>query len=268
MWCNYIQRQHFIKILYKIDEESDTKLYMSYIFQCVQWIFAKVLDLLLPARYNKSSNGSSADRFDEFLKHIHLRLAKMRKHSNVQYALRYKESDVKNLIWKFKYFLNPEALRICTYILYDQLVADVSDRVNLIPFQTPHLLLHYPSSTYFKGKKKFDHMKELMLMLDSMQRAQSDTSSPFFTCCTHAVLPNHKSTEQAQHTGSRVQRFKWSKERFILSNKFEAYMENHPEIRHVYCIDDVVTTGASMQAVSKMLEEKFHVEVIKFCICH
>ena len=240
-------------------------------------LFSRILNLLLPVRQNVWVRDPSKESFDEVMQDICLSASDARIHEQVQYTLRYREAGAKMLIWKFKYFLNPEALRICTYILYDQLIADASDRVAQIPFRIPHVLLHYPSSTYFKGKKKFDHMKELTLLLDSMQH----TLTPFFVCCTHAVLPNKDFSRQtdgrgadanayagAQHTGSRTQRFKWSKERFVLSKTFEMYMESHPEVRHIYCIDDVVTTGASMHAVSNMIEKKFAVEVRKFCICH
>jgi hypothetical protein len=87
-----------------------------------------------------------------------------------------------------------------------------------------------------------------------------------------------------QHLGTRRQRFDWSKKRFVLSPTFEKYMQEHAHTNslvtrmsqtehispktYIYCIDDVVTTGASMQAVSKMLEKEFDVQVMKFCICH
>lgn len=190
-------------------------------------------------------------------------------YANVFYSLRYKDAHTKKVLWKFKYYLDPEALRICTYILYDQLVADASDRVTKIPFCAPYIVLHYPSSSYFKGKKKFDHMKELTLLLDSLQ----NMNEPFFICCTHTILPNQNVGQnnawqnlQSQHTGSRRQRFEWSKQRFVLSPDFEKFMRNLRE--DIYCIDDIVTTGASMQAVSDILKDKYNVKVSKFCICH
>lgn len=213
-------------------------------------------------------------------------------YADVFYSLRYKDTHIKRVLWKFKYYLDPQALRICAYILYDQLVAEASDRVTQIPFCTPYIVLHYPSSSYFKGKKKFDHMKELTLLLDSLQNMYE----PFFVCCTHAILPNQNVGQnnawqnlQSQHTGSRRQRFEWSKQRFVLSPDFEKFIEgrgkgtqdsdqgvmrvhvphtSHIHKTHIYCIDDIVTTGASMQAVSDILEDKYNVKVFKFCVCH
>ncbi len=213
---------------------------------------------------------------------LYLQMNESNSYIDVFYSLKYKDNTAKKILWRFKYFLDQDALQICTYILYDQLVADASDKVTKIPFRGPHILLHYPSSTYFKSQKTFDHMKELTLLLDSLQ----DIHNPFFICCTHAVLPNQDVPEdlESQHTGSRKQRFEWSKKRFRLSPKFEKFMQcrlktaeefgtktlrtHISRISHIYCIDDVVTTGASMQALSDILQKKYNVKISKFCICH
>lgn len=228
----------------------------------------KSINLLFPRRFTRTTYGIPFQQLNT----VH-------SYATVLYWLHYQEGETKRLIWRFKYFLDNEPLRVCTYILYDQLVADASDRVHKIPFRTPYLLLHYPSSTYFKGKKQFDHMKELTLLLDSLQ----DSQKPFFLCCTHAILPNQNKADEleSQHTGSRKQRFVWSKKRFVLSPQFEDFIQRrlkttyafdyestktHPS--HLYCIDDIVTTGASMNAVTEILQKKYNVHVSKFCICH
>ncbi|MDQ5911875.1 MAG: hypothetical protein QG568_87 [Patescibacteria group bacterium] len=208
-------------------------------------------------------------------------ISRMHSHGDVMYALEYKQKSIKKMLWDFKYYLNKDALQACTYILYDQLLADASDRVGKIPFRVPHVLIHYPSSTYFRDDKSFDHMKELMLLLDTLQ----NSDEPFFTCCVHAVLPRQgvssdisDNAHTPQHLGTRRQRFEWSKWRFVLSPAFEKYMQERTyrsspntqisPVTYIYCIDDVVTTGASMQSVSDMLHERFDVEILKFCICH
>lgn len=235
-------------------------------------ILYKAIELLFPRVFTHTTYVVSLQKIN----HIHT-------YADVLYWLQYQEDKTKKLIWKFKYFLDTEALRVCTYILYDQLVADVSDRVNRIPFSTQHIVLHYPSSTYFKGKKQFDHMKELILSMDALQNIHE----PFFLCCTHAILPNQNQIDvlKSQHAGSRRQRIEWSKKRFVLSPQFDEFMQkpenwqnhysihnpitNHTSrISHIYCIDDIVTTGASMKSVSDMLQEKYGVKVSKFCICH
>lgn len=252
------------------------------------------LDIFFPI---KSTSGAYATNHTKHANchnlNVRHEMSLSRSHGDVFYTLKYKQDSVKRMIWRFKYYLDKSALRMCTYILYDQLLADVSDRVGRLPFQAPSILIHYPSSTYFRGDKNFDHMKELMLLLDSFQ----NQDEPFFTCCIHAVLLRQRQSithefmsgtseneYTPQHLGTRRQRFEWSKKRFVLSPNFEKYMQEraHKSLpvrrtpqtahispkTHIYCIDDVVTTGASMEAISNMLEQKFDIQVLKFCICH
>lgn len=205
-------------------------------------------------------------------------------YQSIQYALTYQNPEIKRLIWKFKYYLHQDALEMCANVLYDQLIADISDTISKIPFQKPYILVHCPSSTYFKGLKKFDHMKELTLRMDALQ----DSHNPFFTCCIHAIVPNERYAFglDSQHTGTRAERLAWAKQRFELSESFVQYMrdvvadskQNTPDL--IYCIDDVVTSGASMKAISQMLQEKLnivragtmksavHCKIELFCICH
>lgn len=208
-------------------------------------------------------------------------------HARSTYFLKYKDPEVKKRIWQFKYYLNQVALTECTYILYDELIAEVSDRVSQIPFCDPYPLIHCPSSTYFKGNKKFDHMKELVCKFDELQNPESH----FFISCTHAILPRanqatnsgdirlagHVGAEtnmRAQHTGTRKERLEWADQRFFISEKFENYFKEKlgdsvlSERPTIYCIDDVITTGASLSSVSKLLQNKFNVRVKTFCICH
>lgn len=192
-----------------------------------------------------------------------------RTYVGIKYFLEYRNTVVKHTLWQFKYYLKPQALLQYTYILYDELVAEVSDRVQAIPFKVAHPLIHCPSSTFFKGTKKFDHMKELFTAFDSLQNVEQ----PFFTCCMHAILPSKVSgaASRAQHTGTRKERLEWAKQRFYISEKFEQYLislKSNLQTPAVYCVDDVVTTGASLNAISKLFHDKFDMQLRVFCLCH
>jgi hypothetical protein len=288
-------------------------------------LFGRLIDLIFPKNLSAWSAGKTRGRakietealnYHEVSEELEKKEYEGKTYAGIAYFMKYKNPLVKKAIWQFKYYLNPQAFMECTYILYDELVAEVSDRVTRIPFRGPSPLIHCPSSTYFKGEKKFDHMKELTLALENLQ----DPAMPFFISCIHAILPNMRMDPEeyevrpirvdapnavdakAQHMGTRKERFEWARQRFIISEKFEKYlMENlsprkYPEkfTRHtgaastanpvtasatssgtaplslsvIYCIDDVITTGASLNAISKLIERKFDVKVKAFCLCH
>lgn len=255
-------------------------------------IFIRLLDLLFPRSILGGSRGrfmggfSAKFDYSNYLNYRHRQglVAEMssshKVYAGVTYFMEYQDVITKKMLWQFKYYLKPQSLAYCTYILYDELIAEMSDRITYSPFSRPNPLVHCPSSTYFKSGKKFDHMKELVVEFDTLQNADA----PFFVCCTHAILPNLKSSSdtgiQAQHTGSKKERFEWASKRFLISEKFEQYLrENYlnknseksdklGRIDTIYCIDDVVTTGASLKAISKLFQSKFNVHVKTFCLSH
>ncbi|MCF7865400.1 MAG: hypothetical protein K9M11_02750 [Candidatus Pacebacteria bacterium] len=225
-----------------------------------------LVELLFPKNTNTPRKHNTAERLLEYREPYSKGYSK-KTYAGATYFMEYKNALVKRLLWQFKYFLNPIALRCYTYILYDELIAEVSDRIINIPFSTPYPLIHCPSSTYFKNEKDFDHMKELILYFEKLQ----NPSSPFFLTCTHAVLPkvSNSPTSKAQHTGTRKERFEWAEQRFIISDKFEEYLIKQSNRKiNLYCIDDVVTTGASLNAISKMFKERFGLNVRTFSLCH
>lgn len=192
--------------------------------------------------------------------------------------LPYQDKIIKKLVWDFKYYLKPYAMRFCSNLLCDELVAEMSDRVCTIPFSGPRLIVHCPSSTFFKGEKRFDHMKELLCLIE----AQQNSDQPFFVVCTHAIVPrgmSNASTSKAQHLSSREERLILAQSRFILSKEFIKFFRDKNESeyensiksknsnvtrRHtIYCIDDVTTTGATFAAVTKLFEDEFRDEKVE-----
>jgi predicted amidophosphoribosyltransferase len=237
----------------------------------IGYLLRVVIEIIFPKREEFGEREGSSDRNTLNTSTPTTYRCKPDIYANITYFMKYKDPLVKKRLWQFKYYLNPTSLLWCTYILYDELIAEASDRIDTIPFSRPILLLHCPSSTYFKGGKKFDHMKELTLMFGRLQ----NLSEPFFICCTHAILPNTSSQTgmlRAQHTGTRKERLEWAGQRFFISEKFENYLSEKLgekySSRTIYCIDDVVTTGASLGAISKLFQNKFNIYVKSFCLCH
>ena len=185
--------------------------------------------------------------------------------------LPYQNKLVKKILWDFKYYFKPYAVSFCKEILYDELISDMSDRIKSIPFSKPRLVVHCPSSTFFRGEKSFDHMKELLRVIENEQ----NSVSPFFTACVHAIVP-HLDMQKAQHLSSRAERLILAQSRFIFSKEFIRFMKTY--ISHsatgakyaaqahttlsgladtIYCIDDVMTTGATFAAINHLFKKEF-----------
>lgn len=231
---------------------------------------------------------------------------------NVSALLPYQHPEIKRVLWDFKYYLRPDATEFCANIIFDELVANMSDRVGDMylsqdkiarkdvtqssvaqsgPVQSgPRIVIHCPSSTYFKGEKKFDHMRELLVKIEQWQNSEF----PFFVAGLHAILPNNGSTSgsnsescknstenskdmKAQHFGNRKERFAWAKDRFRLSEEFIKFFSRNGEFEtraiqgapyYIYCIDDVTTTSASFKAISEHIQKELSMPVKCLAIAH
>lgn len=267
--------------------KSAVKLFINLYMRAIR-MFSFVLDVFLPVKntYRENHKVVSTIRVikDLVIEPV-LSTQPIQDSESFRALLPYQHKLIKRLIWDFKYYLKPHAVSCFADIMYDELIADMSERIGTTPFSKPNLIIHCPSSTYFKGEKDFDHMKELLCEIEKRQ----NTPEPFFTACTHAVIPRANSTDsadsaeqtqvspKAQHLSSRAERLILAQSRFILSKEFIKFLRNksrvndirptkHANYAHsstpsehkhtIYCIDDVTTTGATFQAVKNLIEQE------------
>ena len=195
---------------------------------------------------------------------------------------KYRDIPTQKTLWKFKYFNNAHMRSIYAQLLYDELIAHATESSTAHTTRTHYfitledtshllstvfskiILIHPPSSSFFRNEKKFDHMKEVLQHVDSIDGS-------FFTVCTHAVLPSQRnSVTLSQHTQSRDTRIQSAESKFILSPVFVAFIKEQytSNIPHIYCIDDVATTGATLHSVSVHCEKELGILPTLFSISH
>lgn len=157
----------------------------------------------------------------------------------------YRDPDIKRFIWNLKYRLSPESTVIIGRILADELIADLGDTLSHLPLNGPAYIIYAPSSAFASGKRADDQMKIVALAAEGTQNA----ACPFFSICINAVRISKDMT--AQHAGSKKDRLSWSKERYSLSPAFLAKLKADPFV-HIICIDDILTTGATLSAIKNL----------------
>lgn len=177
----------------------------------------------------------------------------------VTYFCRYTDADTKRVVWKFKYYKNKQATSFLGDMLYDELVSHASKTAHAVHKKI--LLIHPPSTSFMKRLKDFDHMKTLLEHIDALDMGE------FFAVCTHAVLPTISSIQLPhQHTSNKETRIMNSRDRFVLSEAFKTYICN-TQPTHIYCIDDVVTTGSTLSAISELCAIHTHITPELFALC-
>lgn len=223
------------------------------------------------------------------------------------YLLPYQNPIVKKAIWNMKYRRNARAIDMCADIFYDEIVADLSDRVGVYPFCThkqvvggtcicraPYIV-YSPSSSFALGQKNYDHMQMVAKSMEKYfdNNSHDSVHSPahnFAHICHGAILYNKDSGINAtQHTQNRSARKLSAKNRFKVSAEFIKYLKNlkgaNSGLRtshnassdasvHIICLDDVTTTGATFDAIRGLLKKelrqncKIECRIDCIALCH
>lgn len=171
---------------------------------------------------------------------------------NIAHFLPYQNPTVKNLIWQMKYHSDEMAIRFCADIFYDEIVTGLSESISALPFNKKVALISIPSSSFVRGEKSYDHMREVMNILEKYFLGQS-----FLSVQNEAIKCNLYGAEKSQHTGKRNERLKWSKSRFYIDGDFGQNMQGlvkDGKNIHVICIDDVTTTGATFLSTHSLIK--------------
>jgi predicted amidophosphoribosyltransferase len=231
------------------------------------------LEQITPSSYKHTPEGRHSETSD----HTKTDYRVVTNSHNI-FALPYQHAFIKKIIWDFKYYMKPYAVSICADMLYDELISNMSERINLTPFSRRSLVVYCPSSSFARGEKAFDHMKELLVEIEQFQ----NPTFPFFVGCIDAIVPQTSNLQlKAQHNSSRAERLSLTQLRFRFSQKFINFLhetskgtdkyrgvmtdqelrslDHAPPTKHIqhyiYCIDDVTTTGATFDAVVNLFKD-------------
>lgn len=160
------------------------------------------------------------------------------------FFLPYQHPVVKRALWNFKYRQAPDETALLASIMYDECVAELSDRVTYIPFRHPAVLIYAPSSMYTAGLKNVDHMQLLASAVGVFQNA----ADPLWIVLNDAVRDTG-ATLIPQHQLKRSERLASAAYRYDMSADATHYLQTH-SVSRVLCIDDITTTGATLAALS------------------
>lgn len=249
---------------------------------------AVFIDTLLPRLTSPSHNFihelEKINLYRVFSENSYSYINKNRKDIQTYSFFNYKDPIIKKTIWGFKYKLDAKSLEAFSHILFDEVIAHLFDTASLITFSIPTFIVYCPSSSYISGKKHFDQMKELSLYIEKLQ----NPSQPFFSTCCDAI--NVLSTKD-QHLGTKIERLAWAKNKYKTTNNFRNIIEkflyshrfkNDPGLNsdtkthidiHIICIDDILTTGATLKAVNTALlasqnyTDNFNIHITNFTLC-
>lgn len=171
--------------------------------------------------------------------------------SSIHTSLKYQHQEVKNLIHKFKYNKNKDALKICSKFLA-QNILDTSKIIDL----SNSLLITIPRSNKRLKKFGFDqcHLLAIEILKDkNIQRLNIQYENKILI---------HKKEFDSQTKANRKER--------ILNSKNSFYIKNPQNItgQKIILIDDVWTTSATLLDAKRAISKCFPKEIHCFTIAH
>jgi predicted amidophosphoribosyltransferase len=153
--------------------------------------------------------------------------------------------DIKRGFWSNRALALVESLG-------DELVAEKSDRLSgyISDSDSLSILIYVPSSAHALGKKKFDHMEQCLKQIEK-------SCENFFVLVSGVVQINKSRLKESQHNLNKKERIQNNKDKFYLHVNFINYLYSlGPRRVHIYCIDDITTTGSTFDSVANLIHKE------------
>ncbi len=164
----------------------------------------------------------------------------------------YKDNRVRAIIWELKYKNNSQALDYIGPLLYDEILALISD-ITLFDNDAQFLLIPIPLSNIRRMERGYNQSEYI---------ARSIIENDVEHILTYAPQWFQKIKETSRQSRSET---KYDR----VMNLLDAF-EAHPDVeeKYIILIDDVVTTGSTLSEAKKEFLSKGAKNVFAFTIAH
>lgn len=164
----------------------------------------------------------------------------------------YRHPAVKKVIWQLKYSKKRKLGEVLGKLMYENIILELSDLSILENFREP-LLIPIPLS---RKRLKERGYNQALLLCKEIEKMNSDLK------ITKDVLIKTKETEHQAHIRDKSRRLK------NLLGTFAVKNDNLIKKRNVILIDDVTTTGATLNEAKKTLKQAGVKKIIAFTVAH
>lgn len=174
--------------------------------------------------------------------------------SHVHALFSYQHPPIKHALWRFKYGNTRNFAKIFTPALHEEILTELGDTIDMLTHEKYLIIpipLH-PSRLRTRGYNQSDLLARELIEYDHGRMFEY----------TPNILTRTKKTRPQARSERRVAR---------IANLHDAFIcHDHTHIRNriVILIDDIVTTGATLQAAKHALKEARPRKIIAFTIAH
>ncbi|MEI7513717.1 MAG: hypothetical protein WCJ74_03805, partial [bacterium] len=166
----------------------------------------------------------------------------------------YKNADVKKIIKLIKYKGEREITEYISKILYDYLLEDVGEKLEMYNFSHP-IVIPIPATKHRMKKHGFNQCERIVQNIEKLDK------NNYFEF-SYNTLKKIKENESQAHTKNKIERLKNIKDSFAVYEAEKILGQN------IILIDDVWTTGATLDEARKELLMAGARSVVAYTIAH
>lgn len=170
----------------------------------------------------------------------------------------YRQQLCRQAIWEIKFRGNKKLIRDFALLLYEFIIDELDDLKNFHGFQNI-VLIPIPSS---KSRQKERGFNQCVLLARELIKIDSQHHTKNFTLLEDLLIKKEETAHQAR-TKSRQKRIENLKDCFSINEKYQN-LENYS----FFIIDDVITTGATMNEAVCTLRAGGARHIIGFALAH
>lgn len=176
----------------------------------------------------------------------------------------YRNSLCRQAIWEIKYRANKKLIRDFSLILYDFILEELYDLENFNDFKNI-ILVPIPSSKSSTREKGFN---QCVLICQELMKIDQERKQNNFISIKNLLIKKIN-TEHQSKTKTRKDRLENLKNTFTVNERYKKESVNFQFEGHSFIlIDDVITTGATMNESFRALREAGAKKIIGFSLAH
>lgn len=173
---------------------------------------------------------------------------------NTLYALNYQDEKTRLSIWSLKFKNNQKIAKVFAQIIYDFLIEELAELKLSHNFDKP-LLIPIPLSRERLRERGYNQVELMAQELFNLDKGNSFDYRK-------NILKKIKNTTSQSHTHSKKEREN------NLKNCFKVVMPKLIKNRNIILLDDVITTGATLNEAIKTLKKHKPKKIICVALAH
>lgn len=173
--------------------------------------------------------------------------------------LKYSCNEVHSTIYWFKYRRDIYTVKLFARILFDEIIGQIHDRLDIRSSTKSWVLTPAPSTSYLSGEKTWDHNQDLV---DEMKKIYiKDEKSLDLQIYFENIFTLNSKFQSAKNL-SRNERLETS------SHKFKIQTPKDLKNAGLIIFDDVTTTGATLKNLTELAETLNPRIILNVAIAH